>query len=59
MQGLAQTTGVAPTRIRALEAGTLDPDYGLLLVLAEGLGVSAAAFVLRSEDLTNEASLEQ
>jgi predicted transcriptional regulator len=50
---LARTTGVAPACIHALEAGTLDPDYELLLVLARGLGVSSSALVLYSEDLAS------
>jgi transcriptional regulator with XRE-family HTH domain len=55
---LAAATGVPATRIHALEAGELDPDYALLLALADALGVPSAAFVVRSEELAKENSNE-
>lgn len=48
---LAVSTGVDEERIVALEDGRLDPDYELLITLAEGIGVRVSAFVLRAEDL--------
>ncbi|HZL48334.1 MAG TPA: helix-turn-helix domain-containing protein [Solirubrobacteraceae bacterium] len=39
---LATATGVNRLRIVSLEEGRLDPDYELLLGLAEGLGVRAS-----------------
>jgi transcriptional regulator with XRE-family HTH domain len=51
---LAAATGSEQTRIQALEAGQLDPDYELLLALAEALGIRPSAFVVRAEELQAE-----
>jgi transcriptional regulator with XRE-family HTH domain len=51
---LAAATGSERTRIQALEAGLLDPDYELLLTLAEALGIRPSAFVIRAEELQAE-----
>jgi transcriptional regulator with XRE-family HTH domain len=51
---LSAVTGVVQTRIQALEAGQLDPDYDLLLTLAEGIGVRLSAFMVRVEELETE-----
>jgi transcriptional regulator with XRE-family HTH domain len=48
---LATATGAGLAHVQALEAGRLDPTYELLLMLAEGLGVRASAFVIRAEAL--------
>ncbi len=48
---LAAAAGVAPTRLAALEEGQLDPDFELLIALAEGMGIRPSAFILRAEDL--------
>ena len=48
---LAVATGIAQAQIQALEAGRLDPDYDLLLALAEGLGVRPSALFIRAEEL--------
>lgn len=48
---LAAATGVARARIEALEDGRLDPDYELLIVLADGVGVRVSVFVVRAEAL--------
>jgi transcriptional regulator with XRE-family HTH domain len=48
---LAAAVGVEERRIRALEAGQLDPDYELLIALADGLGVRVAELVIRAEQL--------
>lgn len=48
---LAAAAGIERTRIQALEAGALDPDYDLLLTLAEALGIRISAFVIRAEEL--------
>jgi transcriptional regulator with XRE-family HTH domain len=51
---LARTAGVEEARLSALETGRLDPDYELLLTLAEGIGVPPSAFVLRAEEIAGE-----
>lgn len=48
---LAAAAGVAETRLAALEDGQLDPDFELLLVLAERMGLRPSAFFLRAEEL--------
>jgi transcriptional regulator with XRE-family HTH domain len=48
---LAAGTGVDRARIEALEEARLDPDYELLLRLAEGIGVRVSTFVVRAEEL--------
>jgi predicted transcriptional regulator len=48
---LAAVTGVARERIAALEDGCFDPEYELLITLAEGIGVRVSAFVARVEAL--------
>lgn len=45
---LSSATGVEEARIVALEEGLLDPDYDLLLTLAEGIGVPDTAFYVRA-----------
>ncbi len=54
LEELAATAGVDPRRIAALEAGRVNPGYGLLLALADGLGVRASTFVTRAEALAAE-----
>jgi transcriptional regulator with XRE-family HTH domain len=59
---LAAAAGVAPARVAALEDGQLDPDFELLIRLAEGMGLHPAAFFLRAEqlgDLDGEAGPEE
>jgi transcriptional regulator with XRE-family HTH domain len=51
---LAAAVGVGHSRIQALEAGRLDPDYVLLVRLAKALGVRAGALVLRAEESASE-----
>jgi transcriptional regulator with XRE-family HTH domain len=46
---LAAATGITPEDMRALEAGKLDPDYELLIVLARRLGVTPALLVVRAQ----------
>jgi transcriptional regulator with XRE-family HTH domain len=48
---LATASGVSPARIAALESGEIDPDYELLLTLAERIGVRPSAFILQAEAL--------
>jgi transcriptional regulator with XRE-family HTH domain len=48
---LAARIGVPPARLRALEAGQLDPDYELLLRIAESLHTRPSTFVIRAEEL--------
>jgi transcriptional regulator with XRE-family HTH domain len=52
---VAAATGIERTRLQALEAGRLDPHYELLLTLADGLGVSPSALIVRAEELQAEA----
>jgi transcriptional regulator with XRE-family HTH domain len=47
--GLATAAGVSPARLAALEAGRLDPDFELLLALAEAIGVRPSAFFVTAE----------
>lgn len=51
---LAAATGLAPACITAIEDGQLDPDFELLLQLAEGMGIRPSAFFLHAEELGNE-----
>ncbi len=51
---LAAASGVQERRIRALEAGRLDPDFVLLFAIARVLGVRAGALVLRAEELAGK-----
>jgi transcriptional regulator with XRE-family HTH domain len=53
---LAAATGIEIARIQTLEAGRLDPDYEMLLALAEGLGVRPSTFVIRAEELGGEGA---
>lgn len=48
---LAAGARVAKGRVVALEEGQLDPDYELLLTLAQSIGVPPSAFILHAEDL--------
>jgi transcriptional regulator with XRE-family HTH domain len=52
---LARDAGVDMCLIGALEAGTLDPDYELLLRLADALGVRPSAFFVRAEEQQQRA----
>jgi transcriptional regulator with XRE-family HTH domain len=49
--GLAAAADIAPARVVALEEGRLDPDFELLLRLAESMDIRPSAFVLRAEAL--------
>jgi len=51
---LAAAVGVDEARISALEAGRLDPDYALLVALAQALGVRLLELVSRIEELARE-----
>ncbi len=55
---LAAATGVTDARVRALEAGRLDPDYALLLALARALGVPLLELVARVEELARREAEE-
>jgi len=48
---LAAASGVAPARVAALEEGQLDPDFELLLALANSMGIRQTAFFARAEEL--------
>jgi transcriptional regulator with XRE-family HTH domain len=51
IDALAAATEVTGKQLEALEAGQLDPDYELLLMLAESLGTRPSAFVIKAEEL--------
>lgn len=52
LDDLALAAAVDPTRLAALEQGRLDPDFELLLRLAEAMDTRASAFVLKAEALS-------
>jgi transcriptional regulator with XRE-family HTH domain len=52
---LAAGAGVAETCIADLEDGRLDPDFELLLTLAERMDLRPSAFFLRAEELRRHA----
>jgi transcriptional regulator with XRE-family HTH domain len=52
LDDLALAAAVAPTRLAALEQGQLDPDFELLLRLAEVMHTRVSAFVLKAETLS-------
>jgi XRE family transcriptional regulator, fatty acid utilization regulator len=54
LEQLGAAAGVDPRRIAALERGRVNPGYGLLLALADGLGVRPSVFVARAEALSGE-----
>jgi transcriptional regulator with XRE-family HTH domain len=49
--GLATAADVSPKQLQALEAGELDPDFELLLRLAECLDTRPSAFIIKAEEL--------
>lgn len=49
VEALASAARVQASRLQALEAGQIDPDYDLLLALAQALDIRASAFVIRAE----------
>jgi transcriptional regulator with XRE-family HTH domain len=48
---LAGASGYREARITALEEGRRDPDYVMVVRLAKGIGVPAATFILRAEEM--------
>ena len=54
MEQLADAAGVDLRRLVALERGRVNPGYGLLLALADGLGVRPSLFIARAEALSGE-----
>ena len=48
---LAAAVGVPAARIAALEQGHLDPDFELLLTLADSMGLRLSTFFVRAEEL--------
>jgi transcriptional regulator with XRE-family HTH domain len=51
IEALAAAAEVTSKQLEALEAGRLDPDYELLLGLAECLDTRPSAFVIKAEEL--------
>lgn len=49
VDALARTVRVETSRLLAVEAGELDPDYDLLIALAEALDIRPSRFVTRAE----------
>jgi DNA-binding XRE family transcriptional regulator len=49
-EALAEAAGVAHWRITAIEEGRLDPDFELLLRLADAMGARCAEFFMRAEE---------
>ena len=54
-QDLAEAVGAPTARIDELEEGRLDPDFELLLRLADGLGVRLSTLFGRAEGLDARA----
>ncbi len=52
---LAEAIGVSPAEIAVLEEGSLDPDFELLLTLADSLGVRMSTLFVRAEQLDGRA----
>jgi transcriptional regulator with XRE-family HTH domain len=50
-EGLAEASGTTPRRVAALEAGSLDPTYALLVALADGLRTHPSSIVALAEQL--------
>jgi transcriptional regulator with XRE-family HTH domain len=48
---LAAAAGMTVEKLSALEAGKLDPDYDLMMVLADALGGRPSTIILRAESL--------
>jgi transcriptional regulator with XRE-family HTH domain len=48
---LAAAVDLPPAQIAALEAGRLDPEFELLLTLADSMEVRLSAFFVRAEEL--------
>jgi transcriptional regulator with XRE-family HTH domain len=48
---LAAAIGITLEDMRALEDGKLDPDYELLIALADGLGCKPSSLIIRAQDL--------
>jgi ribosome-binding protein aMBF1 (putative translation factor) len=53
-QDLAGAAGVPLARIAAIEDGQFDPDFELLLMLADGMRVRPSASIRRAEELDAE-----
>jgi len=52
---LATAADISSERLKTLERGELDPDYDLLITLAECLDTRPSTFVIRAEDLSRRA----
>lgn len=52
LDDLALAAAVDPARLAALEEGRLDPDFELLLRLADAMSTRASAFVVEAEALS-------
>jgi transcriptional regulator with XRE-family HTH domain len=50
-EGLAEASGTTPRRVAAVEAGSLDPTYALLVALADGLRTHPSSIVALAEQL--------
>ncbi len=54
---LAAAVDAPPALIAALEEGRLDPDFELLLTLADSMGVRLSTFFVRAEELDSRTRL--
>jgi DNA-binding XRE family transcriptional regulator len=55
-EALAKSARVAHWRITAIEEGRLDPDFELLLRLANAIGTCCAEFFTRAEEAGDDHS---
>ncbi len=54
VEALATAASTTPEQLHTLESGELDPEYELLIGLADSLGVSAATLIGRAATLGGE-----
>jgi transcriptional regulator with XRE-family HTH domain len=55
-EALAKAAGVAHSRVTLIEEGRLDPDFELLLSLADAMGTRCTEFFTRAEALDGDRS---
>ena len=51
IDAVAAAVGIEPARLEAVEQGRLDPDYVLIVRVAEAVGVRAGEFFVHAEKL--------
>ena len=55
VEALATAASTIPEQLRTLENGELDPEYELLISLADSLSISAATLIGRAASLGGES----